>query len=100
MSYRVRVIISGDWRIIEHHRNTSNQNPEPCDFDKICGDSRQPRDRDTTGYGTGSVQLVGEGAATRLRDEEEEPQETGLDHSAPFPWTDEEIDWFIDAEDG
>jgi hypothetical protein len=58
-------------------------------------------DRDITGYGTGSAQLVGgEGAATRLRDEEEESQETDLDHPVPFPWTDEEIDWFIDAEEG
>jgi hypothetical protein len=47
-------------------------------------------DRDITGYGTGSAQLVGgEGAATRLR-EEEESQETDLDHPAPLPWTDEE----------
>ncbi|KAJ7901187.1 hypothetical protein B0H14DRAFT_3423100 [Mycena olivaceomarginata] len=58
---------------------------------RIWRDSRQSRDIDTTGYGTGSVQLVGgEGAATRLRDEEEESQETDLDHSAPLPWTDEE----------
>jgi hypothetical protein len=37
---------------------------------------------------------------TRLQDEEEESQETDLDHPASFPWTDEEIDWFIDAEEG